>query len=155
MPRRMRRTIVLAPATDLRSFTPAPPPISPGTASFTRRSRSTRPSIWRPPPSPGPPDDGGSPPSFLTAAEVLSLALRADLVTLSSCANGAQSVGPGDEPVGFPRALIYAGAASVLASLWPVNTFRPASSWTASIARSGKGSTRPKRCNRLSCTFSV
>jgi len=62
----------------------------------------------------------GSRTDVLTAGEVLALSLRADLVTLSSCTSGAQKVGPGDEPVGFARNFLYAGAASVLASLWPV-----------------------------------
>jgi CHAT domain-containing protein len=66
------------------------------------------------------PDDDPRP-DVLTAGEVFALSLRADLVTLSSCASGAQKVGPGDEPVGFARAFLYAGAASVLASLWPVD----------------------------------
>ncbi|HEX9942194.1 MAG TPA: CHAT domain-containing protein [Thermoanaerobaculia bacterium] len=66
------------------------------------------------------PDDG-SQTGVLTAGEIFALSLRTDLVTLSSCASGAQKVGLGDEPVGFARAFLYAGAASVLASLWPVD----------------------------------
>ena len=56
---------------------------------------------------------------FLTVDEVLGLNLRADLVTLSACNTGLGRIS-GEGVVGLSRAFIYAGAASVLVSLWSV-----------------------------------
>lgn len=49
------------------------------------------------------------------------LRLRADLVTLSACDTGQAKVVRGDELMGLARAFLYAGAAAVLVSLWPVD----------------------------------
>jgi tetratricopeptide (TPR) repeat protein len=57
----------------------------------------------------------------LTATDVFNLELDASLVTLSACQSGASAVGGGDELVGFSRAFLYAGAASLLMSLWRVD----------------------------------
>ncbi len=57
----------------------------------------------------------------LTAQEILELRLRAELVVLSACATGRQQVGRGDELMGLLRVLLYAGAPSLVASLWPVD----------------------------------
>jgi len=54
----------------------------------------------------------------LTAQEILELRLSADLVVLSACATGRQQVGRGDELMGLLRVLLYAGASSLVASLW-------------------------------------
>jgi CHAT domain-containing protein len=57
----------------------------------------------------------------LTAQEIMGLNLQADLVTLSACTTGLTKVSGGDELVGLTRALLYAGASSVLVSLWAVD----------------------------------
>ncbi|MFI9550940.1 CHAT domain-containing protein [Nonomuraea endophytica] len=57
----------------------------------------------------------------LTAERILGRSLRADLVTLSACESGVNARRPGDELVGLTRSLIYAGAASVLVTLWAVD----------------------------------
>ena len=58
----------------------------------------------------------------LYAADILqSLSLQAELVTLSACETGRSQVLKGDELIGLVRAFIYAGAPSVLVSLWPVD----------------------------------
>lgn len=61
----------------------------------------------------------------LEVHEVHGLALSGHLVVLSACqtALGSGAVGdvpPGDDWVGLVQAFLYAGAGSVLASLWPV-----------------------------------
>ena len=56
----------------------------------------------------------------LTATDVFNLQLKASLVTLSACQSGTSTIGGGDELVGFSRAFLYAGAASLLMSLWRV-----------------------------------
>ena len=61
---------------------------------------------------------------WLTAEEILQhLRLGADLVTLSGCETGRSKVRLGDEVVGLTRALLYAGAPSVLVSLWQTDDF--------------------------------
>ena len=57
-------------------------------------------------------DDG-----LLRVSEILGLELHADLVTLSGCSTGVGQVS-GEGVMGFSRAFIHAGAASVLVSLW-------------------------------------
>jgi CHAT domain-containing protein len=58
----------------------------------------------------------------LTAEEIFSLEMRADLVTLSACESGVNERRPGDELIGLTRALICAGTPSVMVSLWRVNS---------------------------------
>ena len=55
------------------------------------------------------------------ARQWMGLKLQTDLVTLSACQTGINEVGRGDEIVGLSRALLYAGASSVLLTLWSVN----------------------------------
>lgn len=52
--------------------------------------------------------------------EILQLRLDDALVVLAACEGGAGKVLPGDEVLGLGRALLAAGAASVLANLWPI-----------------------------------
>ena len=63
----------------------------------------------------------------LTAEEVFNMDLNADLVTLSACESGVNERKPGDELIGLTRALIYAGAPSVLVSLWTVDDYTTSS----------------------------
>ena len=57
----------------------------------------------------------------LTADQVESLALRPCTVVLSACETGLADSSTGDERIGLVRAFGMAGAARVLASLWPVD----------------------------------
>jgi tetratricopeptide (TPR) repeat protein len=57
----------------------------------------------------------------LTAREVFALeGLDARLVALSSCESGVSENRPGDELIGLTRAFLYAGAPSIMVSLWRV-----------------------------------
>jgi CHAT domain-containing protein len=57
----------------------------------------------------------------LTAVEIYDLDLPAELVTLSACETALGREVPGEGLVsGLPRAFLYAGAARVAVSLWPV-----------------------------------
>ena len=60
-------------------------------------------------------DDG-----YLRAAEIYGLQLTADLVVLSGCSTARGRL-TGDGVFGLPRAFIYAGAPSIVASLWDVS----------------------------------
>lgn len=57
----------------------------------------------------------------LTVELAESLNLRPGMVVLSACETGLAEHGSGDEMVGLVRAFLVAGAARVLASLWPVD----------------------------------
>ena len=56
----------------------------------------------------------------LHAADLLGRRSRAQLVVLSGCETGVSEQRPGDEVVGFIRALLLSGARSILASQWRV-----------------------------------
>jgi CHAT domain-containing protein len=57
---------------------------------------------------------------LLTAAEIFSLKLNAELVVLSACDTGRGKL-VGDGVVGLSRSLISAGTSSVMVSLWAVS----------------------------------
>ncbi|HSI61408.1 MAG TPA: CHAT domain-containing protein, partial [Ideonella sp.] len=57
----------------------------------------------------------------LSAELAETLRLRPGMVVLSGCETGLAGGGGGDEMVGLVRAFLVAGAARVLASLWPVD----------------------------------
>ncbi len=56
---------------------------------------------------------------LLTSSEILTMRLNADLVVLSACDTARGDV-TGDGVIGLSRALVSAGAASVIVSLWKV-----------------------------------
>jgi|GEM_PF-1206125 len=56
----------------------------------------------------------------LMTTDVFNMKLNANLVTLSACESGLNVITGGDELVGLSRACLYAGAASLLLSLWRV-----------------------------------
>lgn len=56
----------------------------------------------------------------LTFIDILNLRLRGCSVTLSACDGALGAPQPGDEMMALARAFFYAGARSVVASLWPV-----------------------------------
>ncbi|MBF0128835.1 MAG: CHAT domain-containing protein [Alphaproteobacteria bacterium] len=58
---------------------------------------------------------------LLTVGELYSLALDADLVTLSACETALGKVEGGDDVVGFTRGFLYAGASTIVSSLWSVD----------------------------------
>ena len=57
----------------------------------------------------------------LTVNEIFNIDLTASMVTLSACQSGMSRITAGDEMMGIPRAFIYAGVPTVVASLWNVN----------------------------------
>ena len=59
--------------------------------------------------------------AYLSLYDLYHLKLEAELVTLSGCATGLNVVAPGDELLGLIRGLLYAGAQSLLLTLWDVN----------------------------------
>jgi CHAT domain-containing protein/tetratricopeptide (TPR) repeat protein len=57
---------------------------------------------------------------YLTVAEIFNMKLRADLLVLSACETGLGKEVGGEGIVGLTRAFLYAGAKSLIVSLWPV-----------------------------------
>jgi CHAT domain-containing protein len=58
--------------------------------------------------------------SSLSLFDIYNIELDADLVTLSGCGTGMNRIVSGDELVGLVRGFLYAGARSLLVSLWNV-----------------------------------
>jgi CHAT domain-containing protein len=58
---------------------------------------------------------------YLHLYELYQMQISADLLTLSGCATGLNVIAAGDELLGLMRGLLYAGARSLLLSLWDVN----------------------------------
>ena len=56
----------------------------------------------------------------LTVEEIYQLQLKPSLVVLSACETGLGKYSAGDEIIGFYRAFMYAGAKSIIATLWPI-----------------------------------
>lgn len=58
---------------------------------------------------------------FLSVSELYTLDINADLVTLSACETALGQINAGDDVVGLQRGFLFAGANSILASLWKVD----------------------------------
>ena len=58
---------------------------------------------------------------WLTAIDLFSMSCQTNLVTLSGCQSGLSEVTGSDDLLGLMRGFLYAGARSLLLSLWNVN----------------------------------
>jgi tetratricopeptide (TPR) repeat protein len=58
---------------------------------------------------------------YVTALDLFSMTCRTNLVTLSGCQSGLAEVSGSDDLLGLIRGFLYAGARSLLLSLWSVN----------------------------------
>lgn len=57
----------------------------------------------------------------LTVSELYDLTLNADLVTLSACETALGKIANGDDVIGLNRGFLFAGASSIVSSLWEVD----------------------------------
>ena len=60
----------------------------------------------------------------LTVSEIYDLELNADMVVLSACQTALGDVKNGDDVVGLNRGFLYAGAKSIVGSLWEVPDYQ-------------------------------
>jgi len=67
------------------------------------------------------PDAGSGDDGVLSLGDVYNLRLNADLVVLSACDTGRGRIVRGEGIIGLARGFLYAGARSLLVSLWPVS----------------------------------
>jgi CHAT domain-containing protein len=59
--------------------------------------------------------------SYLSLYDLYGLNLPVELFTLSGCGTGLNVIAAGDELLGLARGLLFAGAQSLLLSLWDVD----------------------------------
>jgi CHAT domain-containing protein len=58
---------------------------------------------------------------WITALDLYGMSCDSNLITLSGCSSGMQQVAGGDDLLGLVRGFLYAGARSLLLSLWPIS----------------------------------
>ncbi|POH59665.1 hypothetical protein C3B59_17385 [Cryobacterium zongtaii] len=87
-------------------------------------------------------DGPGGVASALSAAEVASSPINTRLVYLGSCWTGRPGERLPDEAVGFPTLLLQAGAAAVVAPLWPIDD-AAAYTFATAFYRSWRSGTTP------------
>jgi CHAT domain-containing protein len=87
--------------------------------------------------------------SFLQLADsplnfysLLDLKLKAEMVTLSACHTGMNMVFPGDELHGLMRGFLYAGAPTLVASLWAANDTSTAEFMQEMYGQISRGATK-------------
>jgi CHAT domain-containing protein len=66
-------------------------------------------------------DDDSEEDGFLQAREIANLKLDAELVVLSACQTGKGRLENSEGVFGLPRMFFYAGARSIISSLWKIN----------------------------------
>jgi CHAT domain-containing protein/tetratricopeptide (TPR) repeat protein len=81
--------------------------------------------------------------SYLSLYDLDHFKLPAELVVLSGCATGRNTVTPGDELMGLVRGLLQAGAQSLMLSLWDVHDASTRDFMIAFYSRLAQGWTKP------------
>lgn len=79
---------------------------------------------------------------YLNLYDIYRLRLPAELVTLSGCATGLNSITAGDELIGLARGLFQAGAHSLVLSLWDAHDASTAEFMRSFYTRLGHGLSR-------------
>jgi CHAT domain-containing protein len=81
---------------------------------------------------------------YMTALDLFSMNCRTNLVALSGCQSGLSEVSGSDDLLGLQRGFLYAGARSLLLSLWSVNDESTAMFMSEFYRELGAGATRTK-----------
>ena len=90
---------------------------------------------------------------LLSADEILSLPLASEVVVLSSCRSGVGERLAGEGSVGLARAFLYAGAHSVLVSLWDVGDRSTASFMSSLYGRLQRGEAASEALRHVKLEF--
>ncbi|MFZ2302636.1 MAG: CHAT domain-containing protein [Gallionella sp.] len=80
---------------------------------------------------------------MLRVTELYSMQINADLVTLSACETGLGKISNGDDVVGLARGFLFAGARSVVSTLWSVDD-RATSELMLAFYQNLKGNSKPE-----------
>lgn len=89
----------------------------------------------------------------LFAYEIHNLTLNADLVVLSACETGIGKSERGEGVLSLARAFMYAGAPSVLTTLWKVNDFTSAALIELFYINLSKGMSKPLALQKAKLAF--
>lgn len=90
---------------------------------------------------------------WLTTLDIFNLRLRASLVTLSACQTGRHVIGGGDELLGLMRAFLYAGASSLVTTLWSVEDHSTASFMELFYTQLMQGATKGAALRQAQLTY--
>lgn len=90
---------------------------------------------------------------WLTTLDIFTLRLRASLVTLSACQTGRHVIGGGDELLGLMRAFLYAGASSLVTTLWSVEDHATASFMELFYTHLMQGATKGAALRQAQLTY--
>jgi CHAT domain-containing protein len=82
--------------------------------------------------------------SYLSLYDLYHFKLPAELVVLSGCATGRNTVTPGDELMGLVRGLLQAGSQSLMLSLWDVHDASTRDFMIAFYSRLVRGMSKPQ-----------
>jgi CHAT domain-containing protein len=93
-------------------------------------------------------DDDAAEDGVLTMPEIFRLDLNADLVVLSACESGTGKLVWGEGVFGLARAFFYAGASSLVVSLWQVSDRSTADLMTAFYERLDAGDDKAEALRR-------
>jgi CHAT domain-containing protein len=80
--------------------------------------------------------------SYLSLYDLYQFKFDAELVTLSGCATGLNVIAAGDELLGLVRGFLYAGAQSLLLTLWDVHDASTSEFMTSFYRRLGDSQDR-------------
>ena len=90
------------------------------------------------------PSSTGGEPEFLSLDDVFALELQSELVVLSACQSGLGEQLRGEGLVGLARAFLYAGARSLIVSLWAINDRSTAEFMEGFYGKLAQGRTIPE-----------
>ena len=82
--------------------------------------------------------------SYLSLYDLYHFKLPAELIVLSGCATGRNTVSPGDELMGLVRGLLQSGAQSLMLSLWDVHDASTRDFMIAFYSRLAQGEAKPE-----------
>lgn len=91
--------------------------------------------------------------AYLLAYEIHNLSLNTDLVVLSACETGIGKATQGDGVFSLARAFLYAGASSVITTLWEVNDFTSAALISTFYYNLSQGMSKPVALQQAKLTF--